>query len=98
VVEALEGPLEVEALCVDGVGVEVVLFSVVPLGVVGKDGVVVCVVGPRLEVLNAVVGVAEVVMPGLCEPVANMKYAPAPAAARTTTTATARRECVIPFR
>ena len=90
-VEALEGPLDVEALCVDGVGVVIVLFSVVALGVVEEDGVV-CVVGPRLEVLNAEVGATEVVIPGLCEPVANIKYAPAPAAAMTTTTATASAE------
>ena len=59
-----EGPLEVEAPCVDGVGVEVELFTVVATGVVEEDGVV-DVVGPRLEVIAAVVDAAKVVVPGL---------------------------------
>ena len=63
-VEMFEGPLEVEAPCVDGVGVEVELFTVVATGVVEEDGVV-DVVGPRLEVIAAVVDAAEVVVPGL---------------------------------
>jgi len=59
-----EGPLEVEAPCVDAVGVEVELFTVVATGVVEEDGTV-DVVGPRLEVIAAVVDAAEVVVPGL---------------------------------
>ena len=62
-VELCKGPLEVEAPCVDGVGVEVELFTVVATGVVEEDGVVE-VVGPRLEVVAAVVDAAEVLIPG----------------------------------